>query len=215
MSGWNIIRGKVVDQESTAVAGAEVCGWGTGPISGGVPCSASAQNGHFSIPVPRADTYTLSAKHFEKGYPEGRWTFYGKLWGQLEKVVIQKNSVPEPVKVVVGPKAGRLVLTILDGNTNNRIEKGSVTLCRVDEPKSCWGISTSFPKGRYEVLTPEVAFTIKFKTWRGPIPEYHGGVPSGPSGKWMARNAFDDKGLPLETLQVDLGQRREVTVRLK
>ena len=212
---WNMIRGTVVDQDGGAVEGAEVCAWGTGPISGGVPCFKSTRGGRFSITVFRADTYTVSAKHFEKGYPEGRWTFYGKLWGHLAKVVIQENSVPEPVKVVLGPKAGRLVLTILDGDTNNRIENGSVKLCRVDEPKSCWGMSTSFPKGRYEVLTPEVPFTIKFETWRGPIPQYHGGVASGPSGKWVARNAFDDRGLPLEVLHVDLGQRKELTVRLK
>jgi hypothetical protein len=215
VSGWNIIRGTVVDQQGVAVDGAEACAWGTGPIAGRIPCSGSAQDGQFSIPVSRADTYTVSAKHFKKGYPEGRWTFYSKLWGHLAKVVIQENSVPEPVKVVVGPKAGRLVLTILDGDTNNRIDKGSVTLCRVGEPKSCWGISTIFPKGRYEVLTPEVPFTVKFETWKGPIPEYHGGIPSGPSGKWVARNTFDDKGLPLGVLQVDLGQRKELTVHLK
>ena len=215
VSGWNIIRGTVVDQEIVAVDGAEVCAWGTGPIAGIIPCSRSSRDGQFSLAVSRADTYTVSATHFERGYPEGRWTFYSQLWGHLAKVVIRKNLVPEPVKVVLGPKAGRLVLTILDGSTNNRIEKGSVKLCRVDEPKSCWGISTGFPKGRYEVLTPEVPFTIKFETWRGPIPEYHGGVPSGPSGGWVERNAFDDKGLPLEVLRVDLGQRKELTVRLK
>jgi hypothetical protein len=212
---WNVIRGTVVDQDGGAVEGAEACAWGTGPISGGVPCSKSTRRGRFSISVFRADTYTVSATHFAKGYPEGRWTFYSKLWGHLAKVVIQKNLVPERMKVVLGPQAGRLVLTILDGDTNHRIEKGSVKLCRIGEPNSCWGMSTSFPKGRYEVLTPEVPFTIKFETWHGPVPEYHGGVASGPSGDWEARNAFDDKGLPLDVLHVDLGQRKELTVRLK
>jgi hypothetical protein len=215
VSGWNIIRGMVVDQAGLAVDDAEVCAWGTGPMAGRLPCSGSGHNGRFSIPVSRADTYTVSAKHFAKGYPDGHFSFYGKLWGHLVKAVIQENSTPGPVKVVVGPKSGRLVLTILDGDTRLPIKTGSVTLCRVGEPKSCWGISTSFPKGRYEVLTPEVPFTIKFETWYGPIPEYHGGVSSGPSGRWVIRNAFDDKARPLETVQVDLGQRKEVTVRLK
>ena len=215
VSGWNIIRGTVVDQESVAVDGAEVCAWGTGPIAGRVPCSQSRRDGQFSLPVSRADSYTVSAKHLKKGYPEGLWTFYGKLWRPLTTVVIRENSVSEPVKVVVGPKAGRLILTIFDGSTNRLIDKGSVTLCRVGEPKSCWYISTAFPKGRYEVLTPEVPFTIKFETWHGPIPKYYGGIASGPSGKWVARNTFDDTGLPLEVLQVDLGQRKELTVRLK
>src|SRR5213080_1041385 len=90
--GWNMIRGTVVDQEGVAVDGAEVCAWGTGPISGILPCSQSTQDGRFSIPVSRADTYSVSGKHFKKGYPEGRWAFYGKLWRHVATVIVQENS---------------------------------------------------------------------------------------------------------------------------
>jgi hypothetical protein len=215
VTNWNVIRGAVLNQEGVAVDGAEVCAWGTGPISGAVPCSKSTRDGRFSVGVFRADMYTVYATHFGKGYPQARWSFYGKLWMHAPKVKVQENAMTEPITVVVGPKAGRLVLTILDGDSNHRIVRGSVTLCRVGESKSCWGISTSFPQGRYEVLTPEVPFTIKFETWRGPIPQYHGGIPSGPSGEWVARKTFDDRGLPLEVMQVDLGTRKEITVRIK
>ncbi|MFN2576845.1 MAG: hypothetical protein ABR607_04040 [Pyrinomonadaceae bacterium] len=74
-------------------------------------------------------------------------------------------------------------------------------LCRVDEPNKCFGISTAFPNGRYEVLTPEVPFTIKFEIWHG---------------EWVARNVFDkDTDLPVNVLQIDLGSRKRMTVRLK
>jgi hypothetical protein len=214
-AGWNMITGIVMDQAGAQVGGAHVCAWKSGPIQGAIPCAKSTANGQFSISVDRADTYTISAAHFEKGYPEPLGLFFGKLWQRPTKVVVQENSIPEPVKIVLGPQAGRLVLRILDGKTNTPIEKGKIKLCRVNELNSCWSISTAFPKGYYELLTPEVPFTIKFETWHGPVPEYHGGVASGPSGDWEARNAFDDKGLPLDVLHVDLGQRKELTVRLK
>ena len=69
----------------------------------------------------------------------------------------------------------------------------------------------SFPDGRYELLTPEVPFTIKFATWEGKLVD-----GKWVNGKWVERKAFDgESGKPIEVLQVDLGARKEITVRLK
>ena len=74
-------------------------------------------------------------------------------------------------------------------------------MCRPGVALSCWSISTAFPGGRYEMLTPDGPFTIKFETSSG--------------GNWLPRFAFDEFGGSLETVQVDLGKRREIRVRLK
>ena len=198
-SVWHKITGTVVDEQEQPVKGAEVCATGTFPSTGPLPCGESNTNGQFSIDVERLATYVVYAEHFEKGYPNATWSFYGKPWQDLPRVTIDETSTPAPVKIKLGPKAGRLVLTILDGATNKPIEKGSVELCRVGEPLSRWTISTGWPKGHYEILTPEVPFTIKFQTWHG---------------EWVDRKAFDESGVQIETMQLDLGARREMTIRL-
>jgi len=197
---WNIIRGTVVNEANVAVVGAEVCI--ADPVNGG-PCSKSTVDGKFSIRVDRAGTYPLSAQDFEMGYPNlgvGVVPFYGKLFRRVPDVTVKENSTPELIRILLGPQAGHLVVTIIDDATDKAIDSGLVTQCRVNEPKSCWKIMERFPNGQYELLTPEVAFTIKFATW---------------DGKWVERKAFDNKsGLPVDVLQVDLGVRKEITVRL-
>lgn len=62
------------------------------------------------------------------------------------------------------------------------------------------GIGTAFPHGRYDLLAPEVPFTIKFEV----------------RGKgWETRDAVDQDGVPVEMLRVDLGVREEVNIRLR
>ena len=197
---WNIIRGTVVDEANVAVVGVEVCV--ADPVHGG-PCSKSTVDGKFSILVDRAGTYPLSARDFEMGYPYlelGVVPFYGKIFRRVPDAIVKENSTPELIRILLGPQAGHLVVTIIDDATDKAIDSGLVTQCRVNEPKSCWKIMERFPNGQYELLTPEVAFTIKFATW---------------DGKWVERKAFDNKsGLPVDVLQVDLGVRKEITVRL-
>jgi len=195
-SPWHMITGKVVDQQNQPVAGARVC---AEVFNGRVPCGVSNPNGEFSIAIDRVGSYLIYAEQLEKGYPPGNLAFYGKLWSELPKVSIDETSPIPPVTIKLGPKAGRLVLTVLDGTTNKPIEKGSADLCRLGEPRSFWSISQAWPKGQYEILTPEVPFTIKFQTWHG---------------KWVDRKAFDTAGLPVETVQLELGARKEMTIRL-
>jgi hypothetical protein len=195
--GWQTVTGTVVDEQEQPVAGA------TARVevgNGRVPIGETDSKGQFSLFIQRPGTYTVYAEDFQRGYPPASLIFYGKLWQpSLSQVTVDENSRPAPVRIKLGPKAGRLVLTILDGATNKPIEKGSVDLCRVGEPRSKWSISTGWPKGHYEILTPEVPFTIKFQTW---------------NGKWVDRKAFDESGVQIETVQLDLGARREMTIRL-
>ena len=195
--GWQTVTGTVVDEQEQPVAGATAC---VEVGNGRVPIGETDSKGQFSLFIQRPGTYTVYAEDLQRGYPPAGLIFYGKLWQpSLSQVTVDENSKPAPVRIKLGPKAGRLVLTILDGATNKPIEKGSVDLCRVGEPRSKWSISTGWPKGHYEILTPEVPFTIKFQTW---------------NGKWVDRKAFDESGVQIETVQLDLGARREMTIRL-
>lgn len=107
-----------------------------------------------------------------------------------------------PVQVIVGPKAGRVVFRLVDDQSGKRIDGGVVKVCRIDKPRMCWSLSTAFAHGEYEMLTPEVPFTVEFETWRrGHKPE--------------KRTAFDEATGPLKVLQIDLGARKVMTVRLR
>jgi len=191
-----IITGIVVDEREHAIAGAKVCTTVILPMQ---PCGNSDQDGKFSIALEHSGTYTLYAEQFEQGYPIATWPFYGKLWLRLPTVTIDKTSGSDQVKIKVGPKAGRLILTILDWGTDEPIERGDIEFCRVNEPQSCWSTMTPWPKGHFEVLTPEVPFTMKFKSWQG---------------HWVDRKAVDEAGVPVETVKVELGGQKEMTVRL-
>jgi len=191
------VTGTVVDEQEQPVEGAMVSAL---VGNGRVPIAKSDSKGQFSLWIQRPGTYMVYAEDLEKGYPSAAWAFYGKLWQQnLQQVTIDATSKPAPVKIKLGPKAGRLVLTILDGATNKPIEAGVVELSRVGEPLSRWSRSEGWPKGHYEILTPEVPFTIKFQTWHG---------------EWVDRKAFDGSGVQVETIQLELGARREMTIRL-
>jgi Carboxypeptidase regulatory-like domain len=195
---WQTVTGTVVDEQEQPVEGA----WITAQVGNGrVPRGLSDSQGHFSIWIQRPGTYTVYAEHLEKGYPEAALLFYGKLWEpSLAQVTIDGGSPAAPVKIKLGPKAGRLVLTILDGSSNKPIKSGVLEVCRVGEPRSFWSVGMGWPKGRYELLTPEVPFTIKFKTHYGDL---------------VDRKAFDESGVQVETIQLALGARREMTIRLK
>jgi len=195
---WQTVTGTVVDEQDRPVAGATVSAF---VGNGRVPIGVSDAKGQFSLFIQHPGTYPVYGEDLEKGYPSAQYIFYGKLWQHSpQQVTIDETSLPAPVKIKLGPKAGRLVLTILDGATNKPIEKGLVELSRVGEPRSKWSISTGWPKGHYEILTPEVPFTMKFQTWHR---------------KWVDRKAFDESGVQVETMQLELGTRREMTIKLK
>jgi len=165
----------------------------------------SSPNGRFGIDVYRPDTYAIEAKHLAEGYPDTIWGFYGRVFRgfAVDFPVVTVDDTPEvkPIKVKLGPKAGRVIFTIVEEETNKPVEKGAITVCRAEDPRLCWSMSTAFPHGRFDLLTPDVPFTVKFETWE--------------TSGWVKRAAFDKFDVPIEVLQVDLGARKEITVRLK
>src|SRR6267143_1420285 len=193
------ITGVVIDRENRPVGNARVCAEGTGGMGNRPWCAQSSASGQFSIKVDRPDTYTMTAEALAQGYPEAICSFYGKTFCNFPAVIIDGKSDVKPVEIKLGPKAGLVTFTIFDEATNKSFVQGSITVCREGEPLSCWSKSTSFPAGRYELLAPDVPFTVKFETWKN---------------GWVKRSAFDPSGAPIEVVQVEVGARKELTVRL-
>jgi hypothetical protein len=193
------IEGVVVDKDDQPIADANVCAWGTA-MAGILPCGQSKQDGHFVIDVHARGTYKITAENPEQGYPQAIWGFYGKRFAESPRVIVGDTTFVPPVTVKLGPNAGRVIFRILD-EANNPLEKGSITVCRVGEPLSCWSKSTVFPGGKYELLTPDVPFTVQFETWE--------------AVGWVKRMAFDESGVSVEAMQVELGARKEITLRLR
>jgi len=192
--------GYVRDREGRPVAGADVRANGQRGSAGMLPRASSKADGSFTINIWCPDTYTISAEHIGAGYPDVANGFYGSFFGEAPAIAVGESNHLEPVEVRVGPKAGRVILRIVDEQSGRPVESGLLRVCRIDNPRMCWSMSTAFPRGRYELLVPEVTCTIKFEVW----------------GKdWEEREAVGDDGAPLELLQVDLGGRREVKVRLR
>jgi hypothetical protein len=202
------VVGYVKDREDHPVAGARVCANPMGGMGERIVCEVSKKDGSFTLGPLRPRIYTISAEDKTEGYPDAYNAFYGSFFGEMPVVAVDEGKEPEPVEVIVGPKAGRVVFRLVDDQSGKRIEHGSLKVCRTDRPAGsaplamCWWISTDFPHGEYEMLTPEVPFTIEFET-------------PGKGHKSEKRTAFEEGAGPLKVLQVDLGVRKEMTVRLR
>ncbi len=195
------IVGHVKNRAGRPVSNARVCAFWTRPIQGAVPCGKSNLRGRFAFVVWAPDKYTITAEKISAGYPDPRFSFYGKFFGERPVVIIDDKEIPKAVTVILGPRAGRVNFTIIDDVTNRPFEKGSIEACRTDNPKICSGLSTAFPHGKYQLLAPEVPFTVRFKTWTGQ--------------NWIMRSAFAETGKPVEVLEVSLGRQKEIAVRLR
>ena len=196
------VIGYVKDHEDHPLADAKICANPHGPIAGRIPCAVSKADGSFSLEVWWPDTYTISAEDLPHGYPNATNGFYGSFFGELPVITVDEFSELKPVEVRIGPQAGRIIFKILDDESGHLIESGSVKVCRMDNPKMCWSMSRAFPHGKYDLLAPEVPFTIKFEIW-------------GSGQEWEERSAFDEAGGLVEVLQIELGERKEMTVRLR
>jgi hypothetical protein len=194
------VVGYVKDRENHPVAGAEVRANPYGPVSGMIPHGVSKVDGSFTLDIWWPDKYFISAEHLAKGYPDVTNGFYGSFFGVAPGITVSESNELKSVEVRVGPIAGRVSLQIVDDPSGRPVVSGLLIVCRTDNPKMCMKMSTAFPQGRYDLLAPEVPFTIKFEV----------------RGKdWERRDAVNQDGVPVEMLRVDLGVRQEVKIRLR
>lgn len=194
------VVGYVRDHENRSAAGAKVCAKPHNGIFGRHPCGVSKADGSFTLDVWQTGTYTISAEDLVTGYPDATNGFYGKFFGGAPSITVGESDDLVPIEVRLGSKAGKVSLQIVDDQSGRPIKSGLVRVCRTDNPQMCISTSTAFPHGRYELLAPEVPFTIEFKVWRK---------------DWERRDAVDGDGAPVRLLRVESGARRELLIRLR
>jgi hypothetical protein len=194
------VVGYVKDQENHPVAGAKVCANSLGGSAGTIPHGVSKRDGSFTLDIWWAGSYYISAQHLTEGYPDPTNGFYGRFFGEAPVVTVDESNRLEPVEVRVGPKAGKVSFKIVDDQSGRPVESGSWRVCRTDDPRMCMDTSTAFPRGRYDLLAPEVPFTVKFEVW---------------DKDWEKRNAVDEDGASVELVQVDQGARKRISIRLR
>jgi hypothetical protein len=197
------VVGHVKDREDRPILEARVCAHPHGAWAGLIPCGVSKTDGSFTLDFWSTGTYTISAEKKSEGFPDANDGLYGCFFGLLSIITVDESSELIPVEVGVGPKAGRVSFKIVDDESGELIESGVVKVCRSDNLKICTSMSMAFTYGKYHLLTPEVAFTIRFE------------LPAGKGQNFEERTAIDEWGGPVETLYVELGTRKEMTIRLR
>jgi hypothetical protein len=208
-SSFRHFVGYVKDSENKPFEGATVCGWDKSgrPINGRIPCVRTESDGKFNLSLMKwdGDDYRLWVFDIDKGYPDA-WGFLSSIYESFlfENRAIDVNRLNESKLIefrLNGIRAGKMTLKIVDDINGKTVEKGLIKLCRLDDQNACSSISTSFPNGVYEFLTPQSAFTIRIQLWNG--------------SEWIDRKVLDENRREIETLQVELGKSESIKIRLR
>lgn len=199
--------GYVKDSDNQPLSGATVCGWDKSdrPIHGRIPCVRSQADGSFELRIIKweGDTYHLWAYDSEKGYPD---PFISSLYeGFLfdnRNIDVYGSNASKPVELRFGEvKAGKMTLKMIDDESGQPVDKGAVVICSVDNPQHCQSLSTNFPNGVYEFLTPQSAFTLAVQWFDG--------------NDWKDWEVLDKNRRKIESLKVELGQSKTINIRLR
>ncbi len=197
--------GIVKDADNEKVAGARVCGWDKSgrPINGRIPCAQSQKDGSFSLDITKwdGDTYSIWVEDSEKGYPNPNSALYESFFREKQVIDVDASDESKPVEIKLGLKAGKAILKIVYDESGKPVESGQVKMCRTDNPEICQSISTAFPKGVIEILTPDSPVILKI--------ELHDGT------KWKEWFAVDENNSLIQSIQVEPGQKKEFKIRLK
>jgi hypothetical protein len=109
--------------------------------------------------------YTIRAFKEEEGYPDLTFSFYSAAYNAVNwpKITIVDNTTVEDVVVhVASPKAGRLLITVIDAKTNKKIRDAQVSLNHEGNPKTMLISGTNRPDDSFNLLVPpDVAVDLK------------------------------------------------------
>ena len=128
-----VISGIVVDEQGMTVAGAEVDADSVEALPGSkaLRLALTDDSGAFVFNPIKYGTYKFYALKPEAGYPDTKFELYADSYHKTT-ATISPDSPNATVKIVVGPKAGRVRLVILDSTTGQAVPNPTLILRRLD-----------------------------------------------------------------------------------
>ncbi|MCA1578662.1 MAG: carboxypeptidase-like regulatory domain-containing protein [Acidobacteria bacterium] len=95
--------------------------------------------GRFSLSNLPDGEYTIRAYKEEDGYPDLTFSFYSEAynavhWPQI--TIVNGTTVEDVIVHLAGPKGGRLLITVVDAETNKKIREAQVSLTHAGNPKT-------------------------------------------------------------------------------
>ena len=132
-----------------------------------IPFAETDEDGFFRITAPPGE-YKICAEKESDGYPGWGLGIYQDAVKYVEATV-RVDEVTSGVELKLGPKLGRVYVTVEDALTNKFIADANVTIRLTDHPDRDF-VTGADEKGRFMFVAPPVPFTIEvsapgYKTW--------------------------------------------------
>jgi hypothetical protein len=153
----------VVDADGQPVSGAEVYALKSDFTTGKIPTAHTDKDGTFLITGLKPGVYTISAGKEEDGYARTDSPFHSTGLTAAPQVDVNEAQTTSGVVVCFGPKAAKLVGSLVDASTNKLIkdpQSAEIVLRRIDHPDYSYSTAPSL-QGVFEILVPPVPLTAE------------------------------------------------------
>lgn len=132
------------------------------------------EQGRFTLSGLLAGEYLICAFKEDDDYPDLTFSFYSVAYRAVQRprILIQDNQVVRDVVVRLGPKAGRLLVKVLDARTKNPIKDAEVALNHKDNPMTLLKSGPTELDGSFRLLVPSfmavnmVVSAPDYRSWR-------------------------------------------------
>jgi hypothetical protein len=168
--GYGMIEGQVVTMEGVPVANATVYAFEYGRSL----INITDVQGKFTLTHVPVGEHRIIAYKEGDGFPNLLWSFYSEAYKREEfpTINVEENQPVRGVIVRLGPKAGRLLIRVIDAKTRQPIRDASVALNHKGKPKTLFRSGTTMPDSKFDLLIPPsipinvVISAPGYKTWR-------------------------------------------------
>ena len=114
-------------------------------------------SGRFSLSNLPDGEYTIRAFKEEEGYPDLTFSFYSAAyeavnWPQIS--IVNETTVEDVIVHLASPKCGRLLITVIDAQTNKKIRDAQVSLNHEGNPETLLISGTNRPDDSFNLLVP-------------------------------------------------------------
>jgi len=137
-----VVKGRVLDEKRAPVAKAEVYLRSQGLTLGDRYVETNAA-GYFRMDHVVWGTYWFFAQKEDAGYPYQGFAFYNE--SRSPKVTLTPASPVKSVVVRVGPRCGKLAITITDAISGKAVNGAGIMLRRATDPRKYLGTNSPHP----------------------------------------------------------------------